>query len=81
MSVFETGIISAEVRRSNMNMTAEDGQTRVFLSYSRKDFDFVAWLSPALKTHGFIADFDQSKDDPGNVATGIFCRGCLVDPT
>lgn len=54
-----------------MNAKAEDDRIRVFLSYSRKDLDFVVWLSSALQRHGCLTDFDRSTEDPGNVTAGI----------
>jgi hypothetical protein len=44
---------------------------RVFLSYSRKDSDFIVKLAPALEARGYLADFDLSTHDAANVATGI----------
>jgi hypothetical protein len=45
--------------------SAQSGQAgieklRIFLSYSRKDVDFVRRMADALETHGYVADFDQS---------------------
>src|SRR6266480_1311711 len=62
---------SAKLGRSGVNVTAKDSQTRVFLSYSRKDLDFVVWLSLALGRHGCLTDFDRSSEEPSNVTTGI----------
>jgi hypothetical protein len=42
-----------------------------FLSYSRKDQAFVAWLAEALTTRGFVVDWDQASTDPDNISTGI----------
>lgn len=44
---------------------------RVFLSYSRRDATFIARLSEALSARGYLADFDNSTHDPGNVEAGI----------
>ena len=33
---------------------------RIFLSYSRKDKDFIVHLANALTARGYIADFDQT---------------------
>jgi TIR domain len=46
-------------------------RTRVFLSYSRRDTDFVVWLSSALNREGFLVDFDLSTEDPAGVSAGI----------
>lgn len=46
-------------------------QTRVFLSYSRNDQQFVERLATSLDQRGFTADWDQASRDPGNVSTGI----------
>ncbi|SHF61766.1 toll/interleukin-1 receptor domain-containing protein [Streptoalloteichus hindustanus] len=54
-----------------MDTATPDGRTRVFLSYSRKDSDFVHWLAAELTGRGCVADFDQSTADPSNVDTGI----------
>ena len=35
---------------ADMNMAAGDSRVRVFPSYSRKDADFVIWLSSALES-------------------------------
>lgn len=54
-----------------MNTTTEDTRTRVFLSYSRKDLDFVVWLSSGLGRHECLANFDLSSEEASNVTTGI----------
>ncbi|GAA0877729.1 hypothetical protein GCM10009119_06970 [Algoriphagus jejuensis] len=46
-------------------------QTRVFLSYSRKDIGFVMLLAKQLNELGILTDFDQSDSDPDFVTTGI----------
>jgi len=56
---------------ASVNATEEDDRVRVFLSYSRKDLDFVIWLSSAFETYGCMADFDLSTEDPRNVISGI----------
>jgi hypothetical protein len=61
-------LLSLEI---NVSAAVEDSRTRVFLSYSRKDLDFVIWLSSALGRHGCSTDFDRSTDNPSNIATGI----------
>lgn len=48
-----------------------DAQTRVFVSYSRKDAEFLNWLASGLRDSGCLVDFDQSAEDPSSVATGI----------
>jgi hypothetical protein len=54
-------------------MEEEDGNDgmRVFVSYSRKDKEFVARLVRAFSSKGILADYDQSQADPNNIATGI----------
>lgn len=49
----------------------DDAQTRVFLSYSRKDAALVQRVAEGLSAAGFFADFDQAAHDPGNVSAGI----------
>jgi WD40 repeat protein len=44
---------------------------RVFLSYSRRDSEFVARLASALEARGYLPDFDRSTHDKDNVITGI----------
>lgn len=44
---------------------------RVFLSYSRKDADFVTRLGDALVQRGYLADFDQSAHRAETGDTGI----------
>ena len=44
---------------------------RVFLSYSRKDAGLVALLAENLTARGVEVDYDQSSEDPSNVALGI----------
>ncbi|SOB88470.1 toll/interleukin-1 receptor domain-containing protein [Streptomyces sp. 1331.2] len=46
-------------------------QTRVFVSYSRRDSRFVSWLADCLKEQGFLVDYDLSTDDRLGVDTGI----------
>jgi WD40 repeat protein len=55
----------------NMSEKAEDDLIRLFMSYSRKDCDFVAWLASELNKNGCLADFDLSTYDPANITTGI----------
>jgi N-acetylmuramoyl-L-alanine amidase/WD40 repeat protein/SH3-like domain-containing protein len=43
----------------------------VFLSYSRRDGEFVAQLSDALLHAGFNPNFDRAQHDPANVHVGI----------
>jgi TIR domain len=50
---------------------SEGIRTRVFLSYSRKDLDFVTRLSSDLNARGCVCDFDVADSDSTNVATGI----------
>ena len=50
---------------------AEPVETRVFLSYSRKDALFTRRLVEALSLRGYAPDFDQSARDPANIDTGI----------
>lgn len=50
---------------------AEEKRLRVFLSYSRRDMEFVKDLAAALERHGYLVDFDLSSHDPNNVETGI----------
>jgi hypothetical protein len=48
-------------------------RTRVFISYSRKDIDFVEKLSAALAERGYFADFDLGGDGDkveGGIAPG-----------
>lgn len=60
-------------------MTATDGdrpvraapQTRVFLSYSRRDGAFIRQLAATLESHGYAVDFDQSERDAAGVEFGI----------
>ncbi len=51
--------------------TADAPKLRVFLSYSRKDAEFVGRLAEALTARGYLADFDRSPHDKDNVTTGI----------
>lgn len=44
---------------------------RVFLSYSRKDIEFVRNLADALAQRGYLADFDQSTHHAETGQTGI----------
>lgn len=44
---------------------------RVFISYSRKDLDFVKRLSSDLNAAGCLCDFDVADTDPSNVDAGI----------
>jgi hypothetical protein len=44
---------------------------RVFISYSRKDKDFVVRLAQGLDSKGILADYDQSEADPNNITIGI----------
>lgn len=53
------------------SVIATEQGLRVFLSYSRKDADFVRRLADALTSQGFLADFDRSSHDKDNVETGI----------
>ena len=52
-------------------MLASEPQTRVFVSYSRQDSRFVAWLAEQLQGHGFLVDFDLSTYDRLGIDTGI----------
>ena len=61
----ETGTAGGQVA------AAEAPKLRVFLSYSRKDSDFIVKLAPALVARGYLADYDRSTHDKDNVATGI----------
>jgi hypothetical protein len=54
-----------------MSEKADDDRIRLFMSYSRKDSDFVAWLASELNKNGCLADFDRSTYDPANITTGI----------
>ncbi len=44
---------------------------RVFLSYSRKDKEFIARLADVLTQRGYLADFDQSSHQAETGGTGI----------
>ena len=44
---------------------ARTNQTKVFISYSRKDSDVVQWLWETLKARGFDASLDQHDIFPG----------------
>lgn len=44
---------------------------RVFISYSRKDLEFVKRLSADLNATGCLCDFDVADTDPNNVGVGI----------
>lgn len=46
-------------------------QTRVFLSYSRSDEEFICRLADALHASGYLVDFDQAKIGPAEVDLGI----------
>jgi TIR domain len=46
-------------------------QTRVFLSYSRRDETFVRQLAAALESRGYAVDFDQSERDATGLEFGI----------
>lgn len=46
-------------------------KTKVFLSYSRQDQQFVRCLAASLDAAGFIADWDDATVDPDNVTAGI----------
>lgn len=50
---------------------SDDTRARVFLSYSRRDSDFVVRLAAELDARGYLVDFDQASRDPNNVNTGI----------
>lgn len=52
-------------------MGIPERKTRVFVSYSRSDQEFVTRLVDSLETVGYLADWDQSRSDPVNVTTGI----------
>jgi hypothetical protein len=54
-----------------MATRSDDVRTRVFLSYSRKDFDFVSRLAEELDARGYLADFDQAAREPDGVVLGI----------
>jgi hypothetical protein len=54
---------------------ADDGLPRVFLSYSRKDSEFVDWLASLLMARGFTIDWDRAAADPDNISTGISAAG------
>lgn len=54
-----------------MSETEAEVQTRVFVSYSRKDTGFVTWLSAGLRERGCLVDYDQSVQDPDSIASGI----------
>jgi nucleoside 2-deoxyribosyltransferase len=46
-------------------------RTRVFISYSRKDQEFVERLAASLDERGFVPDWDQTTADPDSVSAGI----------
>src|SRR5262245_31863842 len=46
-------------------------QTRVFLSYSRRDAAFIRRLAQALDARLYVSDFDQTDKDPANLEVGI----------
>lgn len=48
-----------------MDETGSRPDTRVFLSYSRKDRDFVERLAPALAARGCLPDYDLSAEAAG----------------
>lgn len=54
-----------------MATRSDDVRTRVFLSYSRKDSDFVSRLAEELDARGYLADFDQAAREPDGVVLGI----------
>lgn len=45
--------------------------SRVFLSYSRKDSEFIAKLAEGLQSKEHVVDFDKSSADPNNISVGI----------
>ena len=64
--------MDSETRTAGGDVAPSEVQKlRVFLSYSRKDSDFIVKLAPALEACGYLADFDLSTHDAANVATGI----------
>ncbi|WP_189787482.1 toll/interleukin-1 receptor domain-containing protein [Streptomyces capitiformicae] len=54
-----------------MDQRAVDTRTRVFVSYSRKDAEFLSWLAQGLRDRGLLVDYDRSTEDPNSVTTGI----------
>lgn len=50
---------------------AGEDRPRVFVSYSRKDQEFVGVLTEALAREGFLADFDNATHDPNRIESGI----------
>jgi hypothetical protein len=50
---------------------ASEDQTRVFVCYSRKDTEFLTWLSAGLRERGCFVDYDQSPQDPKSITGGI----------
>ncbi len=52
-------------------MGTDQKQTRVFISYSRKDIDFTRRLADTLSITGYTPDYDQASYDSSYVATGI----------
>jgi len=49
----------------------EESQTRVFLSYSRADEDFIRRLAGALHAKGYVVDFDQATSASAELDLGI----------
>jgi hypothetical protein len=49
----------------------EQNQTRVFLSYSRADEEFICRLADALHSRGYLVDFDRAKIGSAEVDLGI----------
>lgn len=50
---------------------SEENQIRVFVSYSRKNSEFVDKLIHRLEVEGFLPDFDRSDRDQTNIDSGI----------
>jgi hypothetical protein len=46
-------------------------RTRVFISYSREDRQFIERLAASLDDLGFATDWDQATSDPDSISAGI----------
>ncbi len=55
----------------NSGSGSQSERLRLFISYSRKDGDFVRQLADALTARGYHCNFDQAAYDPDNITTGI----------